>query len=133
VLYPGFWYPASSSTTDAKLAAALCRAYNNWLADYYKPYRQRLFGMALVPMQDIDEAVREMRRAVSELGLKGVVIRPSPHPAIGRNLHDPGESRGASQPHALAEPDKNLSIHPAPIIRPPVPDPSGRTAVGCGV
>jgi predicted TIM-barrel fold metal-dependent hydrolase len=90
VLYPGFWYPACSSTTDAKLAAALCRAYNNWLADYCKPYRQRLFGMALVPMQDIDEAVREMRRAVSELGLKGVVIRPSPHPAIGRNLHDPG-------------------------------------------
>src|SRR5713101_9984211 len=27
----------------------------------------------------------------------------------------------------------NLSIHPAPIIRPLVPDPSGRTAVGCGV
>ena len=90
VLYPGFWYPASSSTTDAKLAAALCRAYNNWLADYCKPYGKRLFGMALVPMQDIDEAVREMRRAVNELGLKGVVIRPSPHPAIGRNLHDPG-------------------------------------------
>jgi hypothetical protein len=44
-----------------------------------------------------------------------------------------GESRGASQPHALAEPDMSLSIHPAPIIRPLVPDPSGRTAVGCGV
>jgi pimeloyl-ACP methyl ester carboxylesterase len=29
-----------------------------------------------------------------------------------------GESRGASQPRALAEPDMSLSTHPAPIIRP---------------
>jgi hypothetical protein len=29
-----------------------------------------------------------------------------------------GESREAFQPRALAEPDKSLSTHPAPIIRP---------------
>src|SRR3954453_2529684 len=38
-----------------------------------------------------------------------------------------GEWRGASQPRALSEPDVNLSIHPAPIIQPLVPGPSGRT------
>ncbi len=89
VLYPGFWYPTSSSTNDAKLAAALCRAYNNWLADYCKPYPERLYGMAILPMQDITEAIREMRRVAKELNMKGVVIRPSPHPATGVNLHDP--------------------------------------------
>src|SRR5664279_1930614 len=42
-----------------------------------------------------------------------------------------GEWRGASQPRALPEPDVNLSIHPAPIIQPPVPRPSGRTGSDC--
>lgn len=89
VLYPGFWWPASSSTNDAKLAASLCRTYNNWLTEYCKPYPDRLFGMAILPMQDMTEAIREMRRAVGDLGMKGVVIRPSPHPGTGQNLHDP--------------------------------------------
>jgi hypothetical protein len=44
-----------------------------------------------------------------------------------------GESRGASQPRALAEPDMSLSTHPAPIIRPQVPGSSRRTAGDCGV
>jgi hypothetical protein len=42
-----------------------------------------------------------------------------------------GEWRGASQPRALPEPDVNLSIHPAPIIQPLVPGPSGRTRSDC--
>ena len=45
---------------------------------------------------------------------------------------DKGEWRGTSQPRALSEPDVNLSIHPAPIIQPLVPVPSGRTGSGCG-
>jgi predicted TIM-barrel fold metal-dependent hydrolase len=34
----------------AELAAAVCRAYNRWLADYCKPYPDRLFGVAMLPM-----------------------------------------------------------------------------------
>ena len=44
---------------------------------------------------------------------------------------DIGEWRGTSQPRALSEPDVNLSIHPAPIIRPLVPGSSGQTWPGC--
>src|SRR3954470_13268902 len=44
-----------------------------------------------------------------------------------------GEWRGASQPRALPEPDVNLSIHPAPIIRPSVPGPNVRTVLDCDV
>src|ERR1700722_15618928 len=43
------------------------------------------------------------------------------------------EWRGASQPRALPEPDVNLSIHPAPIIRPLVPSSNVRTVPDCGV
>ena len=43
------------------------------------------------------------------------------------------EWRGALQPRALPEPDVNLSIHPAPIIGPLVPNPNVRTVPGRGV
>ena len=49
----------------------------------------------------------------------------------GRIRLDEGEWRRASQPRALPEPDVNLSIHPAPIIRPLTPWPSGRTGLDC--
>ena len=64
---------------DPGFAAARSRAYNNWLADYIKPYPNRLYGAAAVPLQDIPAAVTELRRAVNELGFKGVFIRPNPY------------------------------------------------------
>ena len=46
---------------DPALAGALCRAYNRWLADYCKPYPDRLFGVAMLPMQDRSStAIQEM-------------------------------------------------------------------------
>jgi predicted TIM-barrel fold metal-dependent hydrolase len=45
-----FLYPSlglfSGAIQDPQLAAAVCRAYNRWLADYCKPYPERLFGVA---------------------------------------------------------------------------------------
>ena len=63
-------------TEDAKYSAALCRAYNNWLADYCRADSRRLKGVAILPYQDMDEAKRELRRAVKELGFVGVHIPP---------------------------------------------------------
>ena len=53
------------------------RAYNEWVADYCAAYPTRLFGMAAVPLQDVERAAAEAERAVNQLGLKGVFIRPS--------------------------------------------------------
>ncbi|MGH7966216.1 MAG: amidohydrolase family protein, partial [Candidatus Binatia bacterium] len=69
------------------LAAAVCRAYNRWLADYCRPYRDRLFGAAMLPMQSVEMAVQELRYAVKELGFRTGFIRPNPH--NGRVLHNP--------------------------------------------
>jgi hypothetical protein len=45
-----FLYPSLGLFTGAveapDLAGAMCRAYNRWLADYCKPYPDRLFGVA---------------------------------------------------------------------------------------
>lgn len=71
---------------DPALAAASCRVYNDWLADYCRTNPGRLIGVAAVPMQDASAAVAEARRAVAELGMRGIFIRPNP--CGGRALHD---------------------------------------------
>ena len=60
------------------LAAAMSRAYNNWLFDYCSLDPKRLKGVCLLPFQDVDLAVQEVRRAVTELGMVGVFWRPNP-------------------------------------------------------
>ena len=53
------------------------RAYNDWVAEYCSAYPRRLFGMAAVPLQDVERAIAEAARARGTLGLQGVFIRPS--------------------------------------------------------
>jgi len=49
----------SGAVEDPQLAAAMCRAYNRWLADYCRPYPDRLFGVAMLPMQSVELAIDE--------------------------------------------------------------------------
>lgn len=72
---------------DVKLAEETSIAYNNWLFDYCSANPRRLKGYAHVPLQDVKIAIKEMRRAVSELGMVGVYLRPNPY--FRRNLDDP--------------------------------------------
>ena len=78
-----FLYPSlglfSGGIHDPPLAAAVCRAYNRWLADYCKPYPDRLFGVAMLPLQDVELAIAEMRFAKKELGFRGGFLRPNPY------------------------------------------------------
>src|SRR5476649_22139 len=73
-----FLYPSiglfAGAVQDPALAAAIARAYNRWLADYCKPYPDRLFGIAMLPMQSVDLAIAEMRFVRKELGMKAGFI-----------------------------------------------------------
>ena len=86
-----FLYPSlglfAGAIQDPKLAGAVCRAYNRWLADYCRPYPDRLFGVAMLPMQSIELAIEEMRYARKELGMRGGFLRPNPY--NGRMLSHP--------------------------------------------
>jgi predicted TIM-barrel fold metal-dependent hydrolase len=86
-----FLYPSLGlflgGMNDPEFSAAACRAYNRWLADYCKPYPDRLFGAAMLPMQSVEGAVQELRFAAKELGFRAGFIRPNPYG--GRVLHDP--------------------------------------------
>lgn len=52
-------------------AVEAARAYNDWLHDTYLEFDERFKGMAIIPMQDPEEAAKELRRAVTELGMLG--------------------------------------------------------------
>src|SRR5467141_1905608 len=86
-----FLYPSvglfAGAVHDPDLSAALCRAYNRWLADYCRPYPDRLFGVAMLPMQSVELAIDEMRYARKELDMRGGFLRPNRY--NGRMLDDP--------------------------------------------
>ena len=86
-----FLYPSlglfSGAIHDPPLAAATCRAYNRWLADYCKPYPDRLFGVAMLPLQSVDLAIEEMRFARRQLGFRGGFLRPNPY--NNKMIHHP--------------------------------------------
>lgn len=65
----------SGDISDPKVAAETCRAYNNWMSDFCKESPERLFGMGIIPMQDVDLAAAEAGRLAS-LGLRGFTVRP---------------------------------------------------------
>ncbi len=78
VLYPtnGLAY---GLVKDREWATALARAYNTFLyTEFLRVAPNRLKGIALIPLQDIPEAVKELRRVVKEFGMVGAVL-----PAVG--------------------------------------------------
>jgi len=87
-----FLYPSmglfAGAVHDPALAGALCRAYNRWLADYCKPYPDRLFGVAMLPMQSVEHAIGEMKFARKELGFKACFLRPNPYHG-NKMINDP--------------------------------------------
>jgi predicted TIM-barrel fold metal-dependent hydrolase len=72
---------------DPELSAAICRAYNTWLADYCSHNGSRLYGVALIPLQDPARAVEELRHAKEKLGLVGIFWRPNK--LCGRTFSSP--------------------------------------------
>jgi predicted TIM-barrel fold metal-dependent hydrolase len=80
----GVLYPSQGLTVyripDGLLLSAIFRSYNDWLADFCQPYPQRLKGIAMLNVDDIEDAVGEIYRAAT-LGLAGAMIpiRPQEH------------------------------------------------------
>src|SRR5262245_23446868 len=109
VLYPGLGL-SLGAIRDPELAVASCRVYNDWIAEFCAADRRRLVGVAALPLQDPAAAVVEARRAVGELGLRGVFVRPNPLNDSGRQLHD-----AAFEPvwDVLEDLDVPLTFHPA--------------------
>jgi uncharacterized protein len=82
VLYPTRGL-AIGQMRDPDFAVALCRAYNEWLAERYVQHPCGKFaGVALLPMLTPDRAAAELRHAIEDLGLTAGMI-----PANGLPRH----------------------------------------------
>jgi predicted TIM-barrel fold metal-dependent hydrolase len=68
---------------DPKLLAACCRAYNDWSADYCSKAPDRLKWAAILPMQDVEESIKEAHRAARN-GAISFYVRPNP--VAGRTI-----------------------------------------------
>ena len=55
-------------------AIDLARAYNDWLSEAYLRRSGRFKGLGLIPLQEPEMAVAELRRAVEELGMCGAML-----------------------------------------------------------
>ena len=75
---------------DSDWAVVVCRAYNNMMAERYIKFNRRLNAVTLLPIQDIQEAAKELRRGVKELRMMGGVIAPVGFPTpLGDSYFDP--------------------------------------------
>jgi predicted TIM-barrel fold metal-dependent hydrolase len=84
-VYGSVLYPTEGlllyTVPDSQLLDACCRAYNDWLAEMVSFSPARLKGIAMLNVDDVEEAVRELERA-QQLGLSGAMISVDPGPEI---------------------------------------------------
>jgi predicted TIM-barrel fold metal-dependent hydrolase len=105
VLYPTLGLTVGR-IRDLEYAVAVCRAYNDWLAEAYLQHPSgRFHAAALLPMQVPDAAAAELRRAVTHLGFSAGVL-----PSNGLTTHLGSEQYFAVYATA-AELDVGLACH----------------------
>lgn len=73
VLYPSLAMGLFSYHSDGAYQAACFSAYNDWLAEYCSAAPDRLIGLALISLADLQAAIKEMWRA-ARLGFRGLLI-----------------------------------------------------------
>ncbi len=77
VLYTTAGFRAMDFIADSRLLEAVSFAYNDWLADFCSAAPERLIGVPMVGLDDIDWGVRELQRSRS-MGLMGAMIPTGP-------------------------------------------------------
>jgi aminocarboxymuconate-semialdehyde decarboxylase len=60
--------------TEISAANTFCQRMNDCLAEFTASSHGRLLGLATVPMRDPDMAIKELKRAINELGFRGAQI-----------------------------------------------------------
>jgi predicted TIM-barrel fold metal-dependent hydrolase len=106
-LYPTYGLMIQG-VVEREPARALCRAVNDWLAEYCHHDPRRLIGVGTLPMAHPDDAFDEAQRCIEQLGFRGVWRRPERFAGVAA-LHDPGHDRLFSY---LEEAGVPLAIHP---------------------
>ena len=94
---------------EPSAAAALAAIQNEQIAKHVRDLPDRFLGIATLPMQAPEKAAAELRRGITELGLRGAMIGSN---CEGKNLDDP-----SFEPlwKAASELDAFIFIHPVHV------------------
>jgi predicted TIM-barrel fold metal-dependent hydrolase len=111
---------------DPEGVEAFCRAYNDFLVDWTGEERGRLFGAALLPIQDPERAAKEIHRAAG-LGHPVGLIRPIDANALYPNDDAPSmmASGGPFDPVFRAFEDTGMVLGMHTFPAPSYPHPLG--------
>jgi len=71
--------------TDIETGITLSRLQNESISEICRQYPSRFIGIGTVPLQDVDEALKELERLSKELNLRGVIISSNVN---GKDLDD---------------------------------------------
>ncbi len=107
--------PGVQGIMEPAEAVAAARRVNDFLAAAVAKHPSRFAGFASVALQDPQEAARELERAVTRLGLKGVMINGYTNTADGRGAYL-DEERFLPFWEAAAALRTPVYIHPRPPI-----------------
>ena len=106
VLYPsqGLFY---FKVADTPLMSAIFRAYNDWLAEFCHTDPERLKGIAMINLDDVQDGIKELERT-AKMGFAGAMI--TEYPPEDRRYDQPEYEPFWAAAQALAMP---LSLHTA--------------------
>jgi hypothetical protein len=93
-VYGSVLYPTEGlllfSVPDSTLLSELFRVYNDWIADFCATYPQRLKGIAMINVDDVPGAIKELERT-RQRGLAGAMmtVYPPEDRAYDLPVYDP--------------------------------------------
>ena len=86
IIYPSVGLMLYLSVPDSELLTSMFRTYNDWVAEFCKPFPKRLKGIAMVNIDDVQEGVEELERCAN-LGFAGAMI--TVYPPEDRSYNSP--------------------------------------------
>jgi predicted TIM-barrel fold metal-dependent hydrolase len=106
VLYPsqGLFY---FKVADTRLMSAIFRAYNDWLAEFCRTDPERLKGIAMINLDNVQDGIKELERT-AKMGFAGAMI--TEYPLEDRRYDQPEYEPVWAAAQAL---DMPLSLHTA--------------------
>ena len=77
----GFLFPSVGlvlfGVPDSDLLSSIFRTYNDWIAEFCKPFPNRIKGIAMVNIDNVQDGIKEMERC-AKMGLVGAMITVYP-------------------------------------------------------
>ena len=86
VVFPTIAFMSYNVVQDSELLTAIFTSYNDWLGEFCQPYPDRLKGIGILNVDDVQVGVKELKRC-AKLGLAGGMIPV--YPPAGKRYSSP--------------------------------------------